>query len=67
MRYMMLIYHGSTPLPGTPEWDSLAQEQRDAVASGYRNLNQADGVTESLTAPTKPSGTPRSVTSSSQC
>jgi len=45
MRYMMLIYHGSTPLPGTPEWDSLAQEQRDAVASGYRNLNQVAGVT----------------------
>ena len=45
MKYMVLIYQGTTPLPGTPEWDSLAQEQKDAVVSGYRNLNQATGVT----------------------
>lgn len=23
MKYMLLIHHGTTPLPGSPEWDEL--------------------------------------------
>jgi hypothetical protein len=42
---MFLIYHGSTPLPGTPEWDALSPEQQAAVYAGYKALNETPGVT----------------------
>ena len=31
MQYLMLIYQGTTPLPGTPEWDALSPEEQQAV------------------------------------
>lgn len=43
MRYMLLIHQGTTPLPGSPEWDALTDEQRGAVYSAYQALNQAPG------------------------
>jgi len=39
LRYMMLIYQGSTPLPGTPAWEALSAEQQGAVYAGYQALN----------------------------
>ena len=30
MQYLMLIYQGSTPLPGSPEWEALSQEEQRA-------------------------------------
>ena len=31
MRYLLLIHQGDTPLPGSPEWDALSDDQRQAV------------------------------------
>ena len=45
MKYMLLIYQGSTPLPGTPEWDALSQEQQGGVYAAYQALNQTPGFT----------------------
>ena len=28
MKYLLLIYHGTTPLPGTDEWNALSQEEQ---------------------------------------
>ena len=42
---MMLIYQGSTPLPGTPEWDELTPGQQAAVYAGYQELNATPGMT----------------------
>lgn len=44
MRYMMLIYQGDTPLPGTPEWDALGPEGQGAVYTGYQELNATPGM-----------------------
>jgi hypothetical protein len=41
---MMLIYQGSTPLPGTPDWDELTPEQQGAVYAGYQALNATPGM-----------------------
>ena len=48
MKYMVMIYQGSTPLPGTPEWDALSAEQQGAVYAGYQAINEAPGVTTGL-------------------
>jgi hypothetical protein len=45
MKYMLLIYQGTTPLPGTPEWDALSPEEQGKVYAGYQALNQSPGLT----------------------
>jgi hypothetical protein len=45
MKYMLLIHHGSTPLPGTDEWNALSQEEQGAVYTAYKALNETPGVT----------------------
>jgi hypothetical protein len=48
MKYVMLIYQGSTPLPGTDEWGSLSGEEQKAIYADYRALNETPGVTPGL-------------------
>ena len=45
MKYMLLIYQGTTPLPGTPEWDALSEEEQGAVYAAYGELNATPGFT----------------------
>ena len=45
MKYMLLIHQGTTPLPGTAQWDSLSQEEQGAVYADYRAINETPGVT----------------------
>jgi hypothetical protein len=45
MKYMLLIHQGTTPLPGTPEWESLSAEEQGAVYASYQEVNQTPGTT----------------------
>ena len=45
MRYMLLIYQGTTPLPGSDEWDRLSQDEQNAVYAAYQAVNQTAGFT----------------------
>jgi hypothetical protein len=42
---MLLIHQGTTPLPGTPEWDALSEDERQQVFADYGAINQTEGVT----------------------
>ena len=44
MKYMLLIHQGSTPLPGSEEWEVLSEEQKGAVYGAYRAINETPGV-----------------------
>lgn len=57
MQYVMLIFHGTTPLPGSPEWDTLTSEQQQGIYAGYDALNNTPGVTPGL-----PMGLPEDAT-----
>jgi hypothetical protein len=57
MNYVMLIHQGSTPLPGTPEWDELPEEEQKQVYADYGALNNTPGVTPGL-----PLGLPQNAT-----
>ena len=48
MKYMLLIYQGSTPLPGSDEWEGLSDEEKQSVYADYQTLNQTKGVTPGL-------------------
>jgi hypothetical protein len=45
MKYMLLIHHGATPVPPSPEWDALPDEQKQAIYEGYGALVKTPGVT----------------------
>jgi hypothetical protein len=45
MKYMLLIYQGTTPLPGTPEWDQLSRDEQAQVYADYKAVNQTPGFT----------------------
>ncbi len=45
MKYMLLIHQGTTPLPGTEEWDALTDEERGRVYAAYGEINQTPGAT----------------------
>jgi hypothetical protein len=45
MKYMLLIHQGTTPLPGTEEWNRLSPEEQGAVYADYKALNETPGFT----------------------
>ena len=48
MKYLLLIHQGDAPLPGTPEWERLSQDEQNAVYGDYQAVNQTAGVTPGL-------------------
>jgi hypothetical protein len=45
MKYMLLIHQGTTPVPGSDEWDRLSADEQQAVYRDYQALNETPGVT----------------------
>jgi hypothetical protein len=48
MKYVCLIYQGSTPLPGTDAWNALPEEEQQKVYADYGALNATAGVEPGL-------------------
>jgi hypothetical protein len=48
MKYLLLIHQGSTPLPGSDEWESLSEDERKAVYAAYQEVNETPGVSPGL-------------------
>ena len=48
MKYMLLIYQGTTPLPGSDEWDALPDAEKGAVYAAYQALNETPGFTSGV-------------------
>jgi hypothetical protein len=44
MKYMLLIHQGSTPLPGSDEWENLSEDEQKAVYADYQGINETPGV-----------------------
>jgi hypothetical protein len=45
MKYMLLIHQGTTPTPGSEEWESLSEDEKNAVYGAYKALNETPGFT----------------------
>jgi hypothetical protein len=49
MKYMLLIYQGTTPTPQSPEaWATLSDVEQQAIYADYKALNETPGVTPGL-------------------
>ena len=57
MKYVCLIYQGSTPLPGTDAWNELPEDEQQKVYADYGALNTTPGVEPGL-----PLGLPQNAT-----
>jgi hypothetical protein len=57
MQYVCLIYQGTTPLPGSDEWNAMSGEEQKQIYADYGALNTAPGVTPGL-----PMGLPENAT-----
>jgi hypothetical protein len=57
MQFVLMIYHGTYPLPGTPEFESVSEEEKKAAYADYATLNEMENLT-----PGPPLGLPEDAT-----
>jgi len=48
MQFVMMIYHGTTPLPGTAAWKALPEQEKNRIYSEYAEFARTPGVTPGL-------------------
>jgi hypothetical protein len=48
MKFVLVIYQGSTPLPGTDRWNALSEAEQKAIYADYAKLNETPGMTPGL-------------------
>jgi hypothetical protein len=45
MQFVLIIYHGTSPLPGSAGWKGLSEAEHKAIYAEYAELNKTAGVT----------------------
>jgi hypothetical protein len=48
MKFVLLVYQGTTPLPGSDRWKALSEAEQKAVYADYAEINKMSGVTPGL-------------------
>ncbi len=48
MKFVLLVYQGSTPLPGSDRWQALSEAEQKAIYAEYAELNKTTGVAPGL-------------------
>src|SRR5262249_9778546 len=48
MRFVLMIYQGTTPLPGSDRWKAMSDAEQKAIYADYAELTKAAGVTPGL-------------------
>lgn len=48
MKFVLMIYQGTTPLPGSNAWKALPEAEQKAIYADYAAINQAPGVIPGL-------------------
>jgi hypothetical protein len=48
MTFVLLVYQGTTPLPGSDRWQTLSEAEQKAIYADYAELNKAEGVSPGL-------------------
>ena len=48
MKFVLMVYQGSTPLPGSAQWDALSVTEQQNIYAEYAALNKTKGVSGGL-------------------
>src|SRR4030095_12827197 len=44
MKFVLLVYQGTTPLPGSDRWQALSGTEQKAIYTDYAELNKTEGI-----------------------
>jgi hypothetical protein len=45
MQFVLVIYHGTYPLPGSEAWNAMPEAEQQAIYAQYGELNKTPGIT----------------------
>ena len=48
MQFVLMIYQGTAPLPGTDPWSALPEREQKRIYAEYGEINKTPGVTPGL-------------------
>jgi hypothetical protein len=48
MKFVLLVYQGSTPIPGSDRWEALSDAEKKAIYTDYAAINNTQGVAPGL-------------------
>ena len=48
MKFVLLVYQGTTPLPGSDRWNALSKAEQTQIYADYAELNKAPGISPGL-------------------
>src|SRR5262245_44762753 len=48
MQFVLMIYQGTSPLPGTNAWNALPEQEQKRIYAEYGEINKISGVTPGL-------------------
>lgn len=48
MQFVLMVYQGTTPLPGSDRWQALSEAEQKAIYADYGELNKTEGVAAGL-------------------
>lgn len=48
MKFVLLVYQGSTPLPGSDRWNALPEAEQKKIYADYAELNKTEGISQGL-------------------
>jgi hypothetical protein len=48
MKFVLLVYQGTTPLPGSDRWQALSEAEQKAIYTDYAELNKTEGIAPGL-------------------
>jgi len=48
MQFVLMIYQGTTPLPGTDAWKALPEQEQKRIYAEYGEINKTSGITPGL-------------------
>jgi hypothetical protein len=48
MKFVMLVYQGTTPLPGSDRWQALPESEQKAIYADYAEVNKTEGLAPGL-------------------
>lgn len=48
MKFVLLVYHGTTPLPGSERWQALSPGEQKQIYADYAAINETQGLAPGL-------------------
>jgi hypothetical protein len=48
MKFVLLVYQGSTPVPSSDRWQVLSESEQKAIYAQYAELNKTEGLAPGL-------------------